>query len=51
MVLFGAPFPFLASSLGSGITGSVVHVDKGYHSMAMPADVGGILEALGRGDT
>ena len=47
----GATAAFLASPLGSGITGSVVHVDKGYHSMAMPADVGGILEALGRDDS
>jgi len=46
----GATAAFLASPLGSGITGSVVHVDKGYHSMAIPADVGGILDALGSGD-
>jgi enoyl-[acyl-carrier protein] reductase I len=26
---------FLASSLGSGITGTMVYVDKGYHSMGM----------------
>ncbi len=30
---------FLASPLGSGITATVVHVDKGYHAMAVPADV------------
>lgn len=30
---------FLASPLASGITGTVVYVDKGYHSMAIPADV------------
>ncbi len=37
---------FLASDLASGITGTVVHVDKGYHAMAMPANVGAILDAL-----
>lgn len=30
---------FLASPLGSGITGTVLHVDKGYHAMALPHDV------------
>jgi enoyl-[acyl-carrier protein] reductase I len=29
----GATAAFIASSLGSGITGSVVYVDKGYHAM------------------
>ncbi|MBI3792517.1 MAG: enoyl-[acyl-carrier-protein] reductase [Gemmatimonadetes bacterium] len=29
---------FLASPLSSGITGSTVYVDKGYHAMGMPAD-------------
>ncbi len=29
----GATAAFLASSLGSGITGTVVYVDKGYHAM------------------
>ena len=28
---------FLCSSLGSGITGETLHVDKGYHVMGMPA--------------
>jgi enoyl-[acyl-carrier protein] reductase I len=28
---------FLSSSLGSGITGETLHVDKGYHVMGMPA--------------
>jgi enoyl-[acyl-carrier protein] reductase I len=28
---------FLCSSLGAGITGETLHVDKGYHAMAMPA--------------
>jgi enoyl-[acyl-carrier protein] reductase I len=31
---------FLCSPLASGITGSVIHVDKGYHAMAVP---GGLL--------
>ncbi|HET7584897.1 MAG TPA: enoyl-[acyl-carrier-protein] reductase [Gemmatimonadaceae bacterium] len=31
----GAAAAFLASPLGSGITGSVVYVDKGYHAMGM----------------
>lgn len=30
---------FLASPLGTGISGSVVYVDKGYHAMAIPHDV------------
>jgi enoyl-[acyl-carrier protein] reductase I len=29
---------FLASPLGSGITGSTVYVDKGYHAMGMEVD-------------
>jgi enoyl-[acyl-carrier protein] reductase I len=37
---------FLCSPLGSGITGTVIHVDKGYHAMGIPADVDGILNAL-----
>jgi enoyl-[acyl-carrier protein] reductase I len=32
---------FLGSPLASGITGTVVHVDKGYHAMAVPVDVEG----------
>jgi enoyl-[acyl-carrier protein] reductase I len=35
----GATAAFLASPLASGITGTVIHVDKGYHSMAVPIDV------------
>jgi enoyl-[acyl-carrier protein] reductase I len=31
----GAVAAFLASPLASGITGTVVYVDKGYHSMGM----------------
>lgn len=34
---------FLSSPLASGITGTVVHVDKGYHAMCVPADVGSIV--------
>jgi enoyl-[acyl-carrier protein] reductase I len=39
---------FLASPLASGITGTMIHVDKGFHSMAIPADVDSILVALGK---
>jgi enoyl-[acyl-carrier protein] reductase I len=39
---------FLCSPLASGITGTVLHVDKGYHAMAAPADVGGLIDALNR---
>lgn len=35
----GATAAFLGSPLASGITGTVVHVDKGYHAMAIPHDV------------
>ncbi len=38
---------FLLSPLASGITATVVHVDKGYHSMAVPADVEGVLARRG----
>ncbi len=31
----GTVAAFLASPLGTGITGTVIHVDKGYHSMGM----------------
>jgi enoyl-[acyl-carrier protein] reductase I len=31
---------FLSSPLGSGITGTIVYVDKGYHSMGMAVTVG-----------
>ena len=34
----GATAAFLASPLASGITGSTVYVDKGYHAMGMTAD-------------
>lgn len=39
---------FLASPLASGITGTMVYVDKGFHSMAVPADLDSILTALGK---
>ena len=42
----GAAAAFLTSPLASGITGTVLHVDKGYHAMGVPADVDGVLEAL-----
>ena len=37
----GATAAFLCSPLASGITGCVIHVDKGYHAMgkAMAAEV------------
>ena len=31
---------FLASPLASGITGTTIYVDKGYHSMGMAVGVG-----------
>lgn len=37
---------FLCSPLASGITGTVLYVDKGYHAMATPADVEGLIDAL-----
>ncbi|MCA9580855.1 MAG: enoyl-[acyl-carrier-protein] reductase, partial [Myxococcales bacterium] len=39
----GTTAAFLCSALGSGITGATIHVDKGYHAMAIPADVESIL--------
>ena len=33
---------FLCSSLGAGITGTTIYVDKGYHSMGMGADAGAV---------
>ncbi len=35
----GSAAAFLASPLGSGITGTIVYVDKGYHSMGMAVTV------------
>ena len=37
---------FLCSPLASGITGTVLYVDKGYHAMAAPADVGDLIDRL-----
>jgi enoyl-[acyl-carrier protein] reductase I len=37
---------FLCSPLASGITGTVLYVDKGYHAMAAPADVAGLVDSL-----
>jgi enoyl-[acyl-carrier protein] reductase I len=34
----GATAAFLASPLGSGITGTTVYVDKGYHAMGCAVD-------------
>jgi len=34
---------FLASPLARGITGEVLHVDRGYHAMATPADVASLV--------
>jgi enoyl-[acyl-carrier protein] reductase I len=31
----GVTAAFLSSSLGSGITGTTIYVDKGYHTMGM----------------
>ncbi len=39
----GTTAAFLASGLASGITGSVIHVDHGFHAMAVPADVDACL--------
>ena len=36
----GQAAAFLCSSLASGITGTVLYVDKGYHAMGMPLDQG-----------
>ncbi len=37
---------FLCSPLASGITGTILYVDKGYHAMATPADVEGLVDKL-----
>ena len=34
---------FLCSPLASGITGTTLHVDRGYHAMAVPIDVESII--------
>ena len=38
----GVTAAFLSSSLASGITGTIIYVDKGYHTMGMA--VGGVLD-------
>ena len=43
----GQAAAFLCSPLASGITGTILYVDKGYHAMAAPADVGGLMDTLG----
>ncbi|MGB5695484.1 MAG: enoyl-[acyl-carrier-protein] reductase [Polyangiales bacterium] len=45
----GSAAAFLCSPLASGITGTVLYVDKGYHAMAVPADVEGLIDSLNRG--
>ncbi len=37
---------FLASPLASGITGSVIHVDRGYHAMAVPHDLDALITPI-----
>ena len=37
---------FLASPLAGGITGSVIHVDRGYHAMAVPHDLDRLIAQL-----
>jgi enoyl-[acyl-carrier protein] reductase I len=37
---------FLCSPLASGITGTVLYVDKGFHAMAVPADVAHVVDKL-----
>src|SRR5207245_2632814 len=39
----GPPAAFLASPLGSGITGATIYVDKGYHAMGAAVATGGLL--------
>jgi len=38
----GRAAAFLASPLASGITGTTLYVDKGYHAMGMTADAGAV---------
>jgi len=38
---------FLASSLASGVTGTTLYVDKGYHSMGMAVTMPEGLDILG----
>src|SRR3989442_453256 len=39
----GTTAAFLASPLGSGITGTTIYVDKGYHVMGAAVNTGGLL--------
>src|SRR2546426_17265 len=39
----GTTAAFLASPLGSGITGATIYVDKGYHAMGVAVSAGGLL--------
>lgn len=41
---------FLCSPLASGITATVLHVDKGYHAMAAPADIADVVEKTRKSD-
>ncbi len=43
----GAAAAFLSSPLARGITGEILHVDKGYSVMAVPADIDDIVSRLG----
>ena len=45
----GSTAAFLASPLGSGITGTTMYVDKGYHAMAVGAEAQDVLQQLTRG--
>ena len=42
----GSTAAFLASSLASGITGTTIYVDKGYHSMGMAVKMAGETEPV-----
>ena len=39
----GTTAAFLASPLGSGITGTTIYVDKGYHAMGAAVGTGNLL--------
>ena len=42
----GAAMAFLCSPLASGITGTTLYVDKGYHSMGMAADLSATVNSI-----
>ncbi len=44
----GAAAAFLCSPLASGITATVLHVDKGFHAMAAPADIADVVDKTRR---